>query len=161
MLFTARLWRERGIRASSPRFDVPDTLDGRFEMLTMHLFMLHHRLKDEGPQAREVSQHVFDAFIDDMDIAMREAAVGDQIVPKRIKKMTRVFYGRTGAYEKALAGDTPVSALSEILARNIDPDDPTAKDDLARYMHDEVQTLAATPTDDLLERAALYQGAIS
>ncbi len=142
-------------------YDVPDTLDGRFEMLTMHLFMLHHRLKDEGAQARDISQRVFDAFIADMDAAMREVAVGDQIVPKRIKKMTRVFYGRTGAYEKALAQDDAVSELSQILARNIDPENPVPKDRLARYMFSEVKKLSATETSDLLQKAELYQGDIT
>ncbi len=149
-------------RARDPRFytayDVPDTLDGRFEMLTMHLFMLHHRLKDEGAKARDISQHVFDAFIADMDAALREVAVGDQVVPKRIKKMTRVFYGRTGAYEKALMQDDVVPELSQILARNIDPENPQPKDRLARYMSAEVGTLARTDTVALLERAELYQG---
>ena len=83
-------------RARNPRFferyDIPDTFDGRFEMLVVHLFLLHHRLKDEDPRSRKISQFVFDNFIDDMDASLREAGVGDQTVPKRIAKMTQVFY---------------------------------------------------------------------
>ncbi|MEL6751598.1 MAG: ubiquinol-cytochrome C chaperone family protein, partial [Pseudomonadota bacterium] len=117
-------------------FGVPDTFDGRFEMLTVHLFLLHHRLKDEDAKARETSQCVFDCFIDDMDAALREAAVGDQTVPKRIAKMTRVFYGRTGALEEAMAAEDSHAALEEVLRRNIHPDDQKAPDQsaLARYL---------------------------
>jgi len=104
------------------QFGIPDTFDGRFEMLVMHLFIVHARLKDESPVARKTSQLVFDNFINDMDGALREAGVGDPSVPKRIAKMTQVFYGRTGAYENALAGDQPQSELAKVIARNLYPE---------------------------------------
>ena len=105
-------------------FGVPDTFDGRFELLTMHLFIVHNRLKDEGSDSRRVSQLIFDAFIDDMDSALREAGVGDQTVPKRIAKMTQVFYGRTGAYEEALNGGNSgdiCNSLAQVISRNMFP----------------------------------------
>ncbi|MEL6504385.1 MAG: ubiquinol-cytochrome C chaperone family protein [Pseudomonadota bacterium] len=101
------------------RHGVPDTFDGRFEMLVIHLFLIHERLKDEPVEARAISQNVFDLFIDDMDAALREAGVGDQTVPKRIAKMTQVFYGRTGAFEAALAADDAQAELASAIERNL------------------------------------------
>jgi cytochrome b pre-mRNA-processing protein 3 len=141
------------------RFHVPDTFDGRFEMLSLHLFMIHHRLKDEDKKAREVSQCVFDCFIDDMDAALREAAVGDQTVPKRINKMTRVFYGRTGALEEALEKADPEAALSEILSRNIHTDnpDPPNQDAFAEYLLRQVGILRQTPRDEIVSQAKVFE----
>ncbi|MEN0040557.1 MAG: ubiquinol-cytochrome C chaperone family protein [Pseudomonadota bacterium] len=152
-----RLYGAVVARARDPlffrRFEVPDTFDGRFEALVLHLFLLHHRLKDGSDQARAVSQDVFDSFIDDMDAALREAGVGDQVVPKRINKMTRVFYGRTGAMEKALASDERTQAIAEAMARNLRPDEDSvnqADHALADYMLAGVEKLAAMQEADIL-----------
>lgn len=141
------------------QFHVPDTFDGRFEMLALHLFLVHNRLKDEDKKARETSQCVFDCFIDDMDAALREAAVGDQGVPKRIAKMTRVFYGRTGAMEKAMAADNPQSALAEVLARNIHTDNPSPPDqtEFAAYLLKEAQILRQTSRDAIVSKACVFE----
>ena len=141
-------------------YGVPDTLDGRFEVLAMHLFLLTNRLKDEDPQARAVSQAVFDAFIDDMDAALREAAVGDQTVPKRIVKMTRVFYGRTGAYEKALASGDSEAELTKVMGRNLVPEttQPQSYRKLARYVMHEAERLRAAPVEAVLDGSALFEG---
>ncbi|MDA8870257.1 ubiquinol-cytochrome C chaperone [Rhizobiaceae bacterium] len=139
-------------------FGVPDTFDGRFEMLVLHLFLIHHRLKGEGERSREVSQCVFDSFIDDMDAALREAAVGDQAVPKRINKMTRVFYGRTGAFEEAMASSDSEAALATMMARNIHPDDEAAPDQrpLARYLLAEAALLEATSSEAIIKQADVF-----
>ena len=146
----ARLYGAVVARARDPlffaRFDVPDTFDGRFEALVLHLFLLHHRLKDGSDEARAVSQDVFDAFINDMDAALREAGVGDQTVPKRINKMTRVFYGRTGAMEKAIDAENPIGTMAEVMARNVRPDqdDVTAADRaLGVYLLEGVERLSS------------------
>ena len=151
-------------RARDPHFylnyQVPDTLDGRFELLVMHLFLLHNRLKDEGHGSRQISQLVFDAFIDDMDAALREVGVGDQSVPKKIAKMTQVFYGRTGAYEKALQDQNVVGSLADVIKRNLypDADSKDAEMDLARYMAWQVRNLADKSADDITQSKAVFAG---
>lgn len=98
-------------------FGVPDTVEGRFELLLLHTFLVCHRLKGESGAGQEMSQKVFDAFLDDMDRTLREMGIGDLSVPKRMKKIGQAFYGRTAAYDAALAsGDL---ALRETLARNV------------------------------------------
>ncbi|MEP0944290.1 MAG: ubiquinol-cytochrome C chaperone family protein [Rhizobiaceae bacterium] len=139
---------------------MPDTFDGRFEMLVMHLFLIHNRLKDEAQEHRKISQLVFDAFIDDMDAALREAGVGDQTVPKRIKKMTQVFYGRTGAYETALAEENVAQALSPVIARNLFPeiDSGGAEVALADYMAGQAAVLVDLPAEAITHRTEIFRG---
>lgn len=141
-------------------FQVPDTFDGRFEMLVMHLFLLHNRLKNEAEEHRKISQLVFDAFIDDMDAALREAGVGDQTVPKRINKMTRVFYGRTGAYEEALAANDVAGALEPIVERNLYPEGNSngAELKLARYMAGQAAALDAMEAKVITHQNQIFQG---
>ena len=80
---------------------VPDTLDGRFDMITLHTFLVLDRLKGED---RAFRQELVDEFFRDMDRSLREMGVGDLSVGKKVRKMAEVFYGRLAAYDKALAG---------------------------------------------------------
>lgn len=99
-------------------FGVPDTVDGRFELLAMHAFFVMHSLKGGGKPAAVLSQALFDIMFADMDQSLREMGVGDLGVPKHIKRMAKGFYGRAVAYEKALeAGNDKV--LKEALRRNL------------------------------------------
>jgi len=94
----------------------PDTVNGRFDLLVLHLWMVLRRLKSvaDGPV---LSQTLFDRFCDDMDGNLREMGVGDLIVPKRMQAFGEAFYGRTAAYDLALtAGREP---LAQALCRNI------------------------------------------
>ena len=95
---------------------VPDTVNGRFDMLVLHLWMVLRRLKpvEGGP---ELSQALFDRFCDDMDANLREMGVGDLTVPKRMQAFGEAFYGRTAAYDLALAaGSEP---LAQALCKNV------------------------------------------
>ena len=158
-LYGAVVARARDSRFYS-EYNVPDTFDGRFEMLVMHLFLLHNRLKDEDSEARQVSQLVFDLFIDDMDAALREASVGDQAVPKRIKKMTQVFYGRTGAYEQALAQEEVQTALAATIKRNLftDMESGGAEQALAGYMAFQAAELADMAAATIIKADAVFAG---
>ena len=103
------------------RFGVPDTLDGRFDMIGLHVSLMMDRLRREPSPGPELAQAVFDAMFSDMDVHLREMGVGDMSVGKRVKRMWEAFHGRALAYEGALAaGDRP--ALEAALARNIWPD---------------------------------------
>lgn len=99
-------------------FSVPDTLDGRFELICLHAFLYLHRLKSEQPQSAMVSQTFFDAMFADMDRGLREMGTGDLSVGRHVKRMAQGFYGRIRAYQDGLArGDD--AALSAALARNL------------------------------------------
>ncbi|MEQ8434455.1 MAG: ubiquinol-cytochrome C chaperone family protein [Oceanicaulis sp.] len=96
----------------------PDTVDGRFDMITAHAILLFRRLRGQGDAATELSQLVFDRMFDDFDAALREMGTGDLSVGKKIREMGEAFYGRAKAYEDALnAGDE--EKLAAILERNL------------------------------------------
>jgi cytochrome b pre-mRNA-processing protein 3 len=117
----ARLYGRIVEQARLPAFyqggGVPDSLDGRFELVTLHAFLLLHRLKGEGEAGAGLAQAVFDTMFADMDASLRELGAGDLGVPHRIKRMVRGFYGRISAYEAGLAGSDAV--LAEALRRNL------------------------------------------
>ncbi|NKB52013.1 MAG: ubiquinol-cytochrome C chaperone [Rhizobiaceae bacterium] len=142
------------------RYQVPDTFDGRFEILIMHLFLLHNRLKNEDHTSRQISQLVFDAFIDDMDAALREIGVGDPSVPKKIAKMTQVFYGRTGAYERALESEDISQALSVVIRRNLYAgiESNGAELDLGQYMAWQAADLTHKTALDITQQQAVFEG---
>jgi len=95
---------------------VPDTVNGRFDLLVLHLWMVLRRLKPvEGGAG--LSQALFDRFCDDMDANLREMGVGDLTVPKRMQAFGEAFYGRVAAYDLALSlGEEP---LAQALCKNI------------------------------------------
>lgn len=121
-------------------FGVPDTLEGRYEMLMLHAFLYLHRLKSEPEAAREQGQEVFDTMFLDMDRSLREMGVGDLSVPKKIKKMASAFYGRTAAYDAALAEDG--EGLAAALGRNIFGEETRDTGALTRYVRAAVDHLA-------------------
>jgi cytochrome b pre-mRNA-processing protein 3 len=95
---------------------VPDTVDGRFDMVLLHLWMVLRRLRPvEG--GATLSQALFDHFCGDMDANLREMGVGDLTVPKRMQKFGEAFYGRAAAYDLAL--DAGAEPLAQALCRNI------------------------------------------
>ena len=86
---------------------MPDTPLGRYEMLALHMFLFLHRMRGEVGTAAAVAQEVTDTFFLDVDHSLRELGIGDVGVPKRVKKLARMFYGRAAAYGEALdAGDS-------------------------------------------------------
>lgn len=94
---------------------VPDTLDGRFEMISLHMFAVLHRLKNEN-QCETFSQQLFDLFFADMDQCLREMGVGDTGIGTRIKQMAQGFYGRLKSYEESVALE---ELLLDALRRNV------------------------------------------
>jgi cytochrome b pre-mRNA-processing protein 3 len=97
---------------------VPDTLDGRFDLIGLHVSLLIRRLRHDQEPGPALAQAVFDAMFADMDINLRELGVGDLSVGKKVRAMWEAFHGRARAYETALdAGD--ITALEAALARNV------------------------------------------
>jgi cytochrome b pre-mRNA-processing protein 3 len=97
---------------------VPDTLDGRFDLIGLHVFLLIHRLRFLPEPGPALAQAVFDAMFSDMDKALREMGVGDLSVGRRVRAMWEAFHGRARAFEAALGSTEPV-ALPAALARNV------------------------------------------
>jgi len=119
-------------------FGVPDTVDGRFEMIVLHGILLFDRLEGEGEPGSEIGQAVFDTMFADLDASLREMGVGDLSVGRRIRTMAEAFYGRAAAYRKAFedAGRDP-GELRAALRRNVFADcepPPGALDALADYV---------------------------
>jgi len=98
---------------------VPDTVEGRFEVLVLHMALVICRL-NEGTQdgSRELGRKVAEAFIDDLDGSFREMGVGDLAVPKRMKTASEAYYGRLRAYGGSL-GEVSGAGLADALKRNI------------------------------------------
>ena len=99
-------------------YGVPDTLEGRFDLIVLHLVLLLAHLDRAVPSARDVGQKLFDRFCRDLDASLREMAVGDLAVPKRMRQFGEAFYGRQVAYRAALDGRDR-RELEKALARNI------------------------------------------
>lgn len=98
------------------RLGVPDTVDGRFELVSLHVFLILQRLK-AAAEAAPFAQAVFDTMFADMDRNLREMGVGDLSVGKKVKAMAQGLYGRIAAYEAGLADGE--AGLHAALRRNL------------------------------------------
>jgi cytochrome b pre-mRNA-processing protein 3 len=98
-------------------YGVPDTIDGRFEMLCLHGYALFHGLKGKGTDAEAFSQAVYDAMFADLDSSLRELGAADIGVGKRIKAMTEALNGRIQAYDRGFA--TSDAELEQAIRRNV------------------------------------------
>jgi cytochrome b pre-mRNA-processing protein 3 len=97
---------------------VPDTLDGRFDLVGLHAALLIRRLRGLPSPGQALAQAVFDAMFADMDFSLRELGVSDMSVARRVRAMWEAFHGRAMAYEAPLDASDPAS-LAEALARNV------------------------------------------
>lgn len=96
---------------------VPDTMDGRFDMVALVLSLVLMRFEAEpGDAPKQLSADLADRFIADMDGSLRQEGIGDQVVGKHIGRMMAALGGRLGAYRDAGADD---AALAEALRRNL------------------------------------------
>ena len=137
---------------------VPDTLDGRFDMVGLHVFLLIDRLREAPAPGPALSQAVFDAMFADMDFNLREMGVGDMSVGKRNKEMWEAFHGRAKAYEAALASDDE-AALAAALGRNVWRGDgpPGAAEALAGSVRRSRAALAAEPLARFADGSARFE----
>lgn len=84
------------------QYGVADTVEGRFELLVAHMFLVLERLDGERDGGRELAQALVDIFFDDMDTSVRELGVGDMAVPKKMRRLAVVVNGRWEDYRKAM-----------------------------------------------------------
>jgi len=120
---------------------VPDSVDGRFDMISLHIFLVLRRLKADVDRSADLAQCLFDTMFADMDRSLREMGTGDLGVGRRIKEMATAFYGRLSAYEKALQSNDP-ALLPDAIVRNIFRDD-AEKSEEAHKISNYVLWLAA------------------
>jgi cytochrome b pre-mRNA-processing protein 3 len=131
---------------------VPDTVGGRFDMLALHAYIVLRRLKElEGRPYRTFAQALHDRMFADLDRNLREMGVGDLRVGRQVKDLAKLFYGRIGAYDEALAGSVP--ALNDALARNAYADttpDPAGVGELGRYLQSAIARSREWSGDEIL-----------
>ena len=147
-------------------YRVPDTVEGRFDLIVLHLVLLLNRLGGRAETARGLGQgdlgqellgqELFDAFCRDLDANLREMGVGDLAVPKRMRAFAEAFYGRQAAYLAALdAADERV--FEKALARNIFAEGNGAgAAQLARYARAAVARLDAQDDGALMRGEVVF-----
>jgi len=127
---------------------VPDTVNGRFDLLVLHLWLVLRRLRPTGGGV-DLAQALFDRFCEDLDANLREMGVGDLAVPKRMQAFGEAFYGRSAAYDAALTKGQ--EALAAALGRNILNDmDPNNARRLAAYAETAIDSLNHADSTALL-----------
>ena len=133
-------------RAFYADWGVADSVDGRFDMIVLHLYLVLARLKGE---ANALRQALVDEFFADMDRSLREMGVGDISVGKKVRKMAESVYGRIAAYEAGQAGGH--AAYVAALERNVFPEGGkiAMAEKLADYAVTAAAALAALPLDEI------------
>ena len=123
-------------------YGVPDTVNGRLEMIILHVILFLQRLEQDTPELRRLGQAVFDRFCRDMDENMREMGVGDMALPRQMRRIGEAFYGRRRTYAAAVEA-TDGADLAAALERNVFAGSPCAESlRLADYVHAARQVLA-------------------
>jgi cytochrome b pre-mRNA-processing protein 3 len=128
---------------------VPDTLDGRFDMIAAVFALVLLRIEAEGEAGRAPAAMLTERFIDDMDGQLRQLGIGDIVVGKHMGKMMSALGGRLGAYRDGLAGGDFADALARNLYRGAEVD-PVALAFSEARLRELADKLAATPADELL-----------
>ena len=134
-------------------YGVPDTVEGRFELLLAHLFLVLERLRREGGSEAALAQNLVDVFFADMDTSVRELGVGDMAVPKKMRNLATVVKERLAAYRVAMDSDD-ASLLAGLAAETVVSDGPAgAGASFAAYMRRCQQALERQPVE-ILRNAA-------
>jgi cytochrome b pre-mRNA-processing protein 3 len=134
-------------------YGVPDTVDGRLDMIVLHLVLVLRALALPGGAPSPLGQQLFDRFCEDIDANFREMGVGDLAVPKKMQKVAEAFYGRAQAYESALAVEQS-GELEAAVARNVfgAADTPLGARSLAAYMRQASARLGRQPPEQWARR---------
>lgn len=146
------------------RLGVPDTLQGRFEMLALHLVLVLRRLAADGQEGERLSRALTEAFVVDLDDVMREMTFGDLAVPREVKRAAAALFDRHRAYLAALEppGETPLAdalraQLSYLHGENAKEKAPGGPSDagldaagLANYVRSVASALDAQPAAAIL-----------
>lgn len=134
--------------------DVPDTVEGRFECLSLHMVLVFRRLRALPAPAADLGQDLADAFFRSLDQSLREMGVGDLSVPKRMKTLAEAFYGRAHAYDAALDA-RDADALAAVLARNVTGGEEPARR-LAAYALEAEAGLSGQDLDGIVASGPVF-----
>jgi len=151
-----KLYQAAITQARQPAFyadlGAPDTVEGRFELYTLHVVLVLHRLKGQGACAAEVSQALFDTYLLALDDALREMGVGDLSVGKKMRKLGEAVYGRIKSYDRALAEGADPAELAVVIRRTVlrDQEGPGAEM-LAAYVRRVEADIAAQTLSNILQ----------
>lgn len=167
MLTRLKLWRDRHqkarflygsivTQARSRTFyadwGVPDTAEGRFEMIALHLVVVLHRLAHAGEQGQRLARSLTETFAVDVDDNLREMTVGDLAVPRHVKRAVGALHERHKSYLAALAGSDD-GPLAEVLKPRLAAAGPSESLDVRQicgYMRRVSRALDLTPSADVL-----------
>ncbi len=131
---------------------VPDTLEGRFETISLHAWLVMRRLAMGGPAVADFNQALFDFMFADLDFNLRELGASDMKVGERVKELASHYYGRVQAYDAGLDG-TDGATLEAALDRNLygstlpEPEHVAA---MAAYARRQLAHLEAFPIERLV-----------
>ena len=139
----------------------PDTADKRFELLSLHVALIVLRLKGQGDAAADTSQHLFDTYLQALDDALREMAVGDLSVGKRMRKLGAAFYGRARACEEAFAALPDGAPLTALIGRTVLDEADANAARIADYATRAHQGLAAQLLSDLLAGSVAWPAVLA
>jgi cytochrome b pre-mRNA-processing protein 3 len=147
------LMTQAAAQARNPVFyaqwGAPDTREGRFELVSLHVILLARRLKGHGEQAQETCQALIDASFEHLDIALREMGTGDLSMSKKMKGLGEAFYGRAKAYEAALDALPNEAPLEELIGRTLFTDEGACQP-FVRYVIAAETALAAESLQRML-----------
>jgi cytochrome b pre-mRNA-processing protein 3 len=151
-----RLYASAATQARTPALyadmGAHDTVEGRFEVYTLHVAMVLRRLKGQGTQAAETAQGLFDAYVKSLDLALREMGVGDLSVGKKMRKLGEAFYGRVKNYDEAFAALPDGAPLAAMIGRTVLMGEGEAEPGpLVDYAKAAMALLDGQPLDALLQ----------
>jgi cytochrome b pre-mRNA-processing protein 3 len=132
---------------------IPDTAQGRFEMIALHLTLALQRLSQEGRGGRQLARSLTESFVVDMDDAMREMTFSDLAVPREIKRAAAALYDRHAAYLAACAPTAGPDALPAALLgalAYLGANERIDANTLAGYIRRALSTLQASPSTHIL-----------
>lgn len=137
---------------------VPDSLEGRYEMIVLHLFLAMERLQAEGHSAHNLSRCLVERFVTDMDDCMRELGVGDLSVPKKVKRAAAGFFERAGTYRAALeTGQTALARAVRAYLSETEDIEPSQNDQsLAAYVVASAKALADQQLETIVSKGPRF-----
>ena len=159
------LYAAAALQARVPDFyrdlGVADTVEGRFEVYSLHVALVLLRLKGQGQIAAAVAQHLFDAYVRSLDDALREMGVSDVTVGKKMRKLGEAFYGRLRAYEQAIEQLPDAAPLGVLLQRTaFEGQAGGHAEALAGYVSRAAAALEAQPLGPLLAGQVAWPAAV-
>ena len=135
---------------------VPDSVDGRFESIAVHCFLILYRIKNEDEEGADLAQALFDVMFEDMDDNVREMGVSDVSVGAEVKRMARSLLGRVAVYDSTLevnGDETGDDRLEVALDNNLYGTIKVSKAHLGKmadYIRREIGSLSTQPFSNLL-----------